>query len=466
MKTINWVFLASIITLLTFGSFGIGTAKATGNNNQSDKFLIPQDKGRYGSDSAKCVENLSLYREFFKQWKASDYKNAAIKDAIGPWRYVFNNCPQASQYTNVDGLSIMEFYLKTAKDDKQKAGYVDTIMMLYDNRIKYFGKEGYILGRKGSDLFKYIPEDYEKAYYMFKKSVELQGNNSESFVLVYYFRTASKMVDAEKVDKGTLVEIYDNISGIIGFNLEAKKDKADEKAEWENVKGNIDLSFEPYATCENLIDIFTKKFNETPDNIELLKKITNILDKKDCTDSQLFFDASVKLNELEPSPESSYMIAKMLLKKEKNKEAIPYLESASNIENDNIKKSEVFLVLASVYFESKDYQSSRSYARKSIELKPDQGKAYLLIGDMYAASAESCGDNDLSKKAAYWAAVDKYIEAKRADPTVEEYAQKLIDAYSRQFPIMETLFFYNVNVGDSYTVGCWINEKTTIRVAR
>jgi len=465
MRTINWVFLASMITLLTWGNVGFATANANSYNNHSSKFLIPQDKGKYGSDSAKCVENLSLYREFFKQWKASDYKNAAIKDAIGPWRYVFLNCPQASQFTNVDGLAIMEFYLKTAKDDKEKAGYIDTIMMLYDNRIKYFGKEGYILGRKGSDLFKYLPEDYEKAYYMFKKSVELQGNNSESFVLVYYFRTASKMVDAGKIEKGALVEIYDNISGIIGFNLEAKKDKADEKAEWENVKGNIDLSFEPYATCENLIEIFTKKFNETPDNIELLKKITNILDKKDCTDSQLFFDASVKLNTLEPSPESSYFIAKMLLKKGNSKEAIPYLEAATAIEND-LTKSEVYLVLASVSYESKDFQGARSYARKSIDLKPSQGKAYLLIGDMYAASAESCGDNDLSKKAAYWVAVDKYIEAKRADPTVEEYAQKLIDAYSKQFPIMETLFFYNVNVGDSYTVGCWINEKTTVRVAR
>lgn len=459
MKTIKWAFLASFIALFGFSNLAIGSAK-TGN-----EFPIPQDKGKYGNDSVKCVENLSLYREFYKQWKASDFKNSAVKDAIGPWRWVFLNCPQSSQYINIDGLAIMDNCLKNAKTDKDKAAYIDTIMMLYDNRIKYFGKEGYVLGRKGSDLFKYAPEDYEKVYYIFKKSVELQGNSSESFVLVYYFRTAIKMVDDSKLEKGYLVELYDNLSNIISFNINAKKANAAELTEWENVKGNIDLAFEPYASCENLIGIFSKKFNESPDNVELLKKITNILDKKDCTDSQLFFDASVNLNKLEPSPESSYFIAKMLVKKEKNEEAIPFLEAALSIENESTK-SDIYLILSSIYNASKDYQTSRSYARKSIELKPSQGKAYLIIGDMYATSAESCGDNDLTKKAAYWAAVDKFYEAKKADPTVEDYAQKLIDAYSKQFPIMETLFFYNLNIGESYTVGCWINEKTIVRVSK
>lgn len=464
MKTIRWTFLVGFFTLFAFGELAYGSV-FTRDKNSFSKYLVPQDQGKYGSDSAKCVMNLSLYREFYKQWRASDYKNAAVKDAIGPWRWVFNNCPLASQNTYIDGLSIIEYYLKTAKTDEAKAKYVDTIMMIYDNRIKYFGREGYILGRKGADLLKYDPKDFEKAYYIFKKSIELQGNNSESFVVVYFFRAAAKMVDENKIDKVTLVEIYDNLSNICNFNLETKKDNAEEKAEWENVKGNIDLAFEPYATCENLIDIFTKKFNESPDDIELLKKIISNLDKKDCTESQLFFNATVKLNQLEPSPESSYYIAKMLVKKEEYKESIPYLEAATNIESEN-SKSDVYLVLASVYQQLKDFQSARTYARKAIEAKPTQGKAYLLIGDLYVASANECGDNDLTKKAPYWAAVDKYAEAKKADPSVEEYAQKLVDAYSKQFPIMETLFFYGLNVGDTYTVGCWINEKTIVRAAK
>ena len=60
----------------------------------------PQNtQSRYGSDSVTCVTNISLYREFFKQWKSSDYTNAAINEIVKPWKWVFNNCPLGSENT-------------------------------------------------------------------------------------------------------------------------------------------------------------------------------------------------------------------------------------------------------------------------------------------------------------------------------------------------------------------------------
>ena len=32
-----------------------------------------------------------------------------------------------------------------------------------------------------------------------------------------------------------------------------------------------------------------------------------------------------------------------------------------------------------------------------------------------------------------------------------------------QFPSQEELFLYNMEVGQSYTVGCWINETITLQ---
>jgi len=464
MKTKALTFL----TITTFFFSGIIALSANDLNNMrlsGKKLFVPQDQGKYGKDSAKCVMNLSLYREFYKQWRASGFKNPAIDDAIGSWRWVFDNCPQASQNTYIDGLNMMEFFMKKAKGDDAKAKYIDTMMMIYDKRIKYFGREGYVLGRKGSDLFKYMPEEYEKAYHIFKKSVDLRGDKSESFVLVYYFRTVSKMVDDGKIDKGLIVDAYDQLSEIIDYNLEASKGDPKAYEGWENVKGNIELSFEPYATCEDLISIYSKKFEGSPDDIPLLTKITGMLDKKNCTESQLFFDASVKLNELEPSPTSSYMISKMLVKKEQFNEAIPYLEDALNIENDKTK-SDIYLLLSSVYRQQNNFPKSKSYALKSFDLNPTQGHALLIIGDMYAASASECGNNDLTKKGAYWAAVDQYTKAKKANPEIAEIADKRISIYSKQFPNTETVFFYNMKEGDTYTVECWINEKTTVRVAK
>lgn len=451
------------LMILTGGAAISGSATET-NEGLKKKMFIPQEYGKYGKDSAKCIMNLSLYREFYKQWKASGYKSPSVYDAIGPWRWVFNNCPEASQNAYIDGANMVEYFMKKADSDEIKAKYVDTLMMIYDQRIKYFGREGYVLGRKGSDLVKYMPEEYEKAYHIFKKSVELRGDKSESFVLVYYFRTVLKMVDGEKIDKALMVETYDRLSEIIENNLK-KASSADKKSAWENVKGNIELSFEPYATCEDLIPIYSKKFQEEPENVELLRKITGMLDKKDCTESELFFETSVKLNELEPSPHSSFMISKMLIKNNKYDEAIPYLEDALQIEDED-EKANVFLILANVYNHKKNYPKARGYARNVLDLRPDDGNALLLIGDMYAATAADCGDNDLTKKVAYWAAVDKYYQAKNADPDVAPIADNRIQIYSKQFPNSETIFFYDLAEGDTYTVGCWINETTKVRALK
>jgi tetratricopeptide (TPR) repeat protein len=461
MKTTAKTVLLGLIALIFSGSIATATTVSSFDSAPA----MPQDVEKYGDDSLTCLRNLSLYKEFYKQWKASNYTSPAVNDAINPWRWVYANCPQASQNAYIDGLNMMEYFMKSAKSEDDKLKYVDTMMMIYDQRIKYFGREGYVLGRKGSDLMKFAPQEYEKAYHIFKKSIELRGNKSESFVLVYYFRSILSMVGDKKLDKAVIIESYDQLSNIIDFNIKESQNDPNSLSAWENVKGNIELSFEPYATCDDLISIFQKKFNETPDNVETLKKITSMLDKKNCTDSELFFHASVKLNELEPSPNSSYLIAKMLIKKEKFDEAIPHLEDALNVDDDNTK-ADVFLLLSSVYRHNKSYSKARGYAYNALDLRPDEGKAYLLIGDMYAASASDCGDNDLTKKVAYWAAVDKYRQARNVDSEVADDANNRIDIYSKQFPIKETIFFYNLNEGDEYTVGCWINERTTVRAMK
>jgi len=141
------------------------------------------------------------------------------------------------------------------------------------------------------------------------------------------------MAKAELIDNLVIVEIFDKIIEIIDYNIKKNKSLGKSCANWENTKGNIELSFEPYATCENLLGIFQKKFNENPDDIELLKKITKTLDKKSCDDNKLFFDATLKLYELEPSPISAYLIGKMYVKQKNYKEAIKYLPEGAKLED-------------------------------------------------------------------------------------------------------------------------------------
>jgi tetratricopeptide (TPR) repeat protein len=422
---------------------------------------------KYGKDSVQCVMNNSLYFEFYKQWKASKYKNESWKDAVNPWRWVFINCPKSTINIYLHGENLIEELIKNSSDKEYKEKLTDTLMMVYDKRIQYFGKEGFVLGKKGVDLYKLRPTAYEEAYEILKKSISLEKNDASGPSLIYYFRAAEKMVKNEKAEKALLVDIYDQTSTIVEANIKeyTAKGKTKSVTNWENIKGNIELSFEPYATCEDLISIYTVKYNENPEDIDLLKKITKILDKKDCTDSDLFFQATKSLHSLDPTAKSAELMGNMHAVKEEYNDAAKYYQQAIDLYEDDNDRADVHYKLASVYFQLKRYSEARANCYEVIKIRPNDGKVYILIGDMYAGSAKDCGDNDLTTKVAYWAAVDKYYKAKSVDESVTDLANTKINTFSQYFPALETIFFYDLKKGDTYTVECWINETTTVRTS-
>ncbi|MEZ5197089.1 MAG: tetratricopeptide repeat protein [Bacteroidales bacterium] len=424
-------------------------------------------EAKYGDDSVTCVMNNSLYYEFYRQWKQSDYKNTSWKDAMAPWRWVFLNCPQSTINIYLHGEKLLEHKLETVTDKNHKDKYIDTLMMMYDARIKYFGKEGYVLGKKGVDLYKLRPSSYQEAYEILKKSIDLEGNESSGPSLIYYFRAAEKMVKAEKAEKVVLVDIYDQTSEIIDFNIKQAEaeNKPKDVTNWENIRGNIELSFEPYATCEDLISIYSEKFEAASNDVDLLKKITKILDKKDCTDSDLFFMATENLHKAKPTARSAELMGKMYIQRKQYTEATKYLQQAIDLYEDDNERADVHFLVANVYFELEQYSKARTHCYETLKVRPEEGKVYILIGDMYQATAKDCGDNDLTSRVAYWAAVDKYIKAKDVDSSVSDVAKSRINTFSQYFPATETIFFYDLKKGDPYKVGCWINESTTVRTS-
>jgi len=459
--------------LILFVGLGLGTMAFAGE--PSLKYTPQDDGSKYGKDSVTCVMNLSLYREFYKQWKSSKYKNSAINDAIVSWRKVYASCPRASQNIYVDGIKMLKYQVKVSKDDTEKNAYIDTMLMVYDARIKYFpikhksdkSQVGELLGRKGVDLYKQRPSAYVQAYEILKRSLDLEKGNAKGPVCVYYFRASAKMAQKGDADTANVVDDYDMIMDIVDANVKkyTVQEKSKQINEWENIKGNIENTFEPFANCTDLVRIYQKKYDQAPKDVDLLKKITKILEKKKCHDSPLYFEAVVALHHSDASPESAYLIGKMMINQERFKEAIPYMEEATKME-DLDKADDAFIYLAKTFRALDRLPESRKYALKAIELNPNWGEPYAFIGDLYAMSATKCGDNDLTKKVAYWAAVDMYRKAKQVDASLTDAMNKKINTYKVYFPPTELLFFYGINEGDTYTVECWINRDTKVRAAK
>ena len=459
-------------------------------------------ESKYGADSANCVTKLSVYREYYKQWEAAKFAPENVNgEMISAWREVFLTCPRASQYTYTNGEKILDYLIR--QNPKEKDAYIDTLCMLMDARAQYFPTDpktgasqvANIKGRKGMLIYTYNKNRYEEAYNVLKEAVALDPSQLQGAYIDAYFKATIDMVNNGKEEKMTIINVYQELSEVLDDNikvlaeneaqlLEAKTnaeetgdndavagfDKQIEKNEKsininKGVKNNIDNLFQPYASCEDLIKVFTAKMAETPDDIVLLKRITTILDKKDCTDSKLFLDASKKLYDLEPSPEAAYNIGVKLFKDGKNGEAAKYFEQATSASN-NDRVYRAYRNLAYCYLNMGANGKCRDAARRASAVDPTAGEPYIIIGLAYAASANSFSDSPFKGKEVYWVAVDKFARAAAIDPSVASRANGNIASYRQHFPSAEDIFFNDYAEGQSYTVGGWIGESTTIRAAK
>lgn len=414
----------------------------------------PIADSKFGSDSVQCVTNISLYREYVKQ------KN--YDDALTPWRKAYELCPKATKNIYIDGAKLFKYLIKKNKGNKElQTAYLDSLETLYDNRIANFGKEDYVLGLKGSDMMKYSFSDLDRAFSYLKQSVEGQKTKSKASALFSYFKAAKEKHKAKSFDKSQVLEVYAIVADYLDVNIsvESKSKKFYVKA-----AENVEKLFVPFATCEDLIAMFDAKYQEFPDDLNLLKRIVKVLDKKDCTDAEVYFSAARKLHEVEPSALSAYNMGNLSIKKNKSSDAIAFFKQSLDLTEVDADKANSYYGLSAAYFKSGNNSTARSYAYKALEISPSWGKSMLLIGDIYAASANECGSNTFESAMLYSAAIDKFIAAKNMDSSVADLAAKKIATYSKYLPNNEDAFFNGYKEGDSYKVGCWINESTKVRI--
>ena len=407
-------------------------------------------QSKWGSDSISCITNLSLYREYYKQ------KN--YEDALKPWRWSFLNCPSSSGNIYKNGPTIIKAKMK--KDKSNTEAYLDTLIQIYDKRINYFGKEGFVLGLKGADMLRYDKENYIAAYEVLKQSFELQQSNSSAGAISAYFKSATLMEKNGDLQKEDVLLLYAQLSDVIDYNLSSNPKKS---KYYNQTLSNVESLFTPYADCEALIGIYSIKFQQNSEDINLLKRIVKILDNKECVEDNLFFEVSSKLYELEPAALSASKMGKMSISRGEYNQAIKYCKEAIDLEEDPDNKAKYYLGLADAYRNLGSFSNARSAVYEALNLKESWGEAYMNLGNIYVAGAKSCG-NDFEQKTVYWIAVDMFNKAQK-DESVKSRARKSINTYSKYFPSTEVCFFNNVEKNTKYKIECWVNKSTTVRTS-
>ena len=453
---------------------------------------------KYGEDSLMCLEKWSLYKEVFKH---NNYR-----DAYAPWKWMVENCPMATKAIFTDGPVILDYLIANEKDSVKKQAHIQELFDLFYLRIKcYPVDEGYVLGRVGVYTMKYRQSDYKQAREIMEKSIELSGKESSPQVLDIYFKTTEMYMRNEKLGTEVLIDAYDRVTEVLDEMIDAgeiklekvmhevyllqekldsneitqdeysatyedrAKDSAkigNELTQLRNVNNNMNILFSKYATCEILMSIYTKKFEANKEDIRTLKQIVKFFTKtKDtaCTNSNLFINAVGELYKQTPTASVAFYMGSIKLKNGGYTEALRYLDQAVEMYEKDADKINCYLLISECYRLQKQYSSARDAAYKILKMNPNDGRAYISVGNLYMSAASSCSCSIDVHGAAYWAAADKFAKAKAVDPERADEAQKMLNQATARFPKTESYFNHGLSKGQTFRVDCWIGETTTIR---
>lgn len=453
---------------------------------------------KYGAtpeDSTRCLTEIT---QFNLQFKAANYP-----EAYNSWQYIVNNCPCSWSGVFANAPKMLESMIKKETDSIRRERLVDSLLWVYDAYPRYHPKyytEGKGIAFKAYYSLKYHGnKDLQKAYDWFVTSIEMEKENTQPIIWSYYFTTATILADTNMIIEAyerandyidaAIVSAYEKYEADIPefdvilqeFNS-AKIDKIEYDKKYKKLEqdttrqlalidnynktlAKIESSFIPFAPCNVLERVYSKKVAENRDNIPLLQKIIITMNKSKCQESPIFREALEIVYRSQPNAKTAEMMGSLYITQLKDYDkAIEYFKEAITLYTTNERKAQPYYLIASIYLMKGNYSEARDNARSALRMNPKYGQAYILIGDCYKASAGRCNNNDdqtVIPGAAYWAAADKYNAAASVDPSVASIAA------SRRASLpgipFEEIFKRGYNKGQSYHVGCWINENTTIR---
>ncbi|MCQ2295825.1 MAG: hypothetical protein MJZ45_00315 [Bacteroidales bacterium] len=408
-------------------------------------------------DSIACISNVSLYQEFYKQ--------KLYTDCYEPWRQILLHCPRYSRTPYQRASTIMHAMIATATTEEERNAYIEELMNAYDQRIQYFGESAKVKAMKAQDLSTLKPTDYKRIYEIYAEAVSEGIEQIDENYTTLFFAATVDYVKAGYAEPTLIIDNYDIVTTRLEDISETVVDDSVKLAKIAGYINNVEAVFSPYATCEQLNEIYQKKFEADPHDINLLKKITYILTKKDCTeDNKLFFDAATNLYELEPTPQTALMMAEMCWGKKQYGKAVEYAQDAVKSLTEKKDLYNAYIVMGRAYSGQGSYSAARNSFLRAAEIDRSKGYPYIFIAMAYASGSRSI-DDGMGGRSAYWAAVDELSRAKQVEPT--EQVAKIVDRLSGQyrsyFPKKKDAFMLDLIDGHSYVVPGWIGKSTIIR---
>jgi len=442
-----------LILVVAFAAMGI-SAMAQEINYDDPKYAV------WGENANERRDNM-LNNQFLKE--AVDNKNYSAASKY--LNILLTKCPAASQNIYTNGAKLYKNLINKAEDEKGKKVYIDSLMYLYDVRLKAFEKhkkygKDYILNRKAREFYSYYPDDREGIRKIFAEAVEaskeMKGKYNLELVGIYFAELCTDYQN-DVLPAEELIAAYDRYSPAFD-GVESDEDK--------ELKSQFDSAFgqSGAASCENLEALFSKKLADAPEDEALLSQAVTLMSRANCN-SDFFFATAEKYYAVKPSSETALFLAQGFQAREEFEKAMKYLSEALAAEQDSAEKEKLYVRIGLISFQTKNYAEAVKAANEIKAINPENGYAYFILGQCYAASA-NC--SELKCQACYWAAYDvmnKAVGLLASEPTIQESAKKMAASFRSAFPTKEECFFNELQAGAAYTIkhGFANGVSTTVR---
>ena len=437
-------------------------------------------------NSEECMQNLSIFAEYAK------VKN--YDEAYEPWMTVRKECPSLNVAVFSYGERILKDRIKKATTETLAAETAD-LMKLYDEWLENFptkkkvSVKGDIISSKAQAMLDYKTADKMQVYKTFDLAYQTDAKSfSNPKELYNYFKTLYDLYKegTHGVSMEQLFNKYEEVSEkfeLESTNLAKKLDVILKKQEdgvplnsrdvrSKRVYGinsnaigtflsNLDAIISKEATCVNLVPLYKRNFEEFKSDAIWLKRAASRMDSKECSDDPFFVTLVEALHTLDPSADSAYYLGILKDKAGDSDEALKYYEESISLQTDPYKKAKILYKIAIKFKNAGRKSSARSYARKALSFQPSMGRAYLMMSNLYAGSANDCGETQFNKRAVYWLAAQMAYKAGEVDGSIKKLALKTARSYEGRAP-SKTEIFTEGNQGATIQFDCWI--KSSVKV--
>lgn len=393
----------------------------------------------------------------------SAYNNQEYNEAVQLFWELTQTAPKGHSSIYTNGINTYKKLAEAAETPEIKDQYVDSIMMVYDLRAQHMGDDErfgrpYITRYKAEDYMAYRPNDKEGIEKVFNEAFLANGDQTPAYFVNIYFNHLTELYKTDQIERDVYLNEYDRLEPFV--NSPFNDENEDDKKSFDAL-----LVSSGAADCETIEQLYKPRFEENPNDANLVKTITKMMARGKCKTE---FAATVmeKYFELDPSVSAALSIADYYLKLQDYDKGLKYLRYA--YENDDIEKpkDQILILLAGAELHAKNYRAASDLARKGLEASPSQGHLYVIWAQSYVQGA---GCSGFDRQTVYWLASDILARGARnvTNPAQLNTINKMLGTFRGGFPTKEECFFRGLNEGSSYTVKCgWVSGNTTVRTVR